>query len=150
MEVLALKTHSCTFYQNDIIYSSKFYRAFCPATCRHTEVCLLAYRFDTSLTDTGVDQARRAARKAKGLRPAPELLVVSPLSRALHTADLAFPPASVGCPRIMHPLARERLYLSSDVGLSRWTLSLLFLLVMNMVVLQYLAGAASLIGAAGF
>ncbi|BDA41491.1 probable phosphatase SPAC5H10.03 [Coccomyxa sp. Obi] len=75
--------------------------------------------FDTSLTDVGVEQARKAKGKAKGLRPVPELLVVSPLSRALHTADLAFPPSSVDCPRIMHPLARERLYLSSDVGLPR-------------------------------
>ncbi|KAK9909000.1 hypothetical protein WJX75_005890 [Coccomyxa subellipsoidea] len=79
--------------------------------------------FDTSLTDVGVEQARNARRKAKGLRPPPELLVVSPLSRALHTADLAFPPTLVDCPRIMHPLARERLYLSSDVGLTRSQLS---------------------------
>lgn len=75
--------------------------------------------FDTSLTDVGAEQARKAKGKAKGLRPTPELLVVSPLSRALHTADLAFPRYSVDCPRIMHPLARERLYLSSDVGLPR-------------------------------
>lgn len=81
----------------------------------HVHVC----SFDTSLTDVGVEQARKAKGKAKGLRPTPELLVVSPLSRALHTADLAFPSSSVDCPRILHPLARERLYLSSDVGLPR-------------------------------
>ena len=83
----------------------------------HPHVC----SFDTSLTDVGVEQAQKAKGKANGLRPTPELLVVSPLSRALHTADLAFPPSTVDCPRIMHPLARERLYLSSDVGLPRST-----------------------------
>jgi broad specificity phosphatase PhoE len=77
-------------------------------------------RYDTGLTDVGVEQARAAARKARGLQPAPELLVASPLSRALHTADIAFPAGSTACPRIMHPLARERLYLSSDVGLTRY------------------------------
>ena len=41
----------------------------------------------------------------------------SPLARALHTADLAFPASKV--PRIMLPIARERLYLSSDVGQPR-------------------------------
>jgi broad specificity phosphatase PhoE len=47
----------------------------------------------------------------------PELIVSSPLSRALHTADLAFPASEV--PRMMLPLARERLWLSSDVGQPR-------------------------------
>lgn len=49
------------------------------------------------------------------LAPLLQLLVVSPLTRALQTAELAFgsPP---GCPTIVQPLARERLYLSSDVG----------------------------------
>ena len=47
----------------------------------------------------------------------PELLVSSPLSRALHTADLAFQDADI--PRLVLPLARERLWLSSDVGQPR-------------------------------
>lgn len=44
-----------------------------------------------------------------------QLLVVSPLSRALHTATLAFG-EQPGCPVHVEPLWRERLYLSSDVG----------------------------------
>lgn len=43
----------------------------------------------------------------------PELIVSSPLTRALHTAELAF--AGVQCARVVHPLAAERLEHSSDV-----------------------------------
>lgn len=43
----------------------------------------------------------------------PQLIVSSPLTRALQTAELAF--AAVDCPRIVHPLAAERLEHSSDV-----------------------------------
>lgn len=77
-------------------------------------------RYDTSLTDAGVQQAKAAAKQTRHLRPAPELIIASPLSRALHTADLCLPPATYpDAPRIAHPLARERLYLSSDVGLPK-------------------------------
>jgi len=44
-----------------------------------------------------------------------QLLVVSPLTRALQTATLAFGP-QLACPALVEPLLRERLYLSSDVG----------------------------------
>lgn len=44
-----------------------------------------------------------------------QLLVVSPLTRALQTASLAFG-EQPGCPVLVEPLWRERLYLSSDVG----------------------------------
>ena len=61
---------------------------------------------------------RAAGEYPKSLKPVqPELLVSSPLSRALHTADLAFQDADV--PRLVLPLARERLWLSSDVGQPR-------------------------------
>eukprot|EP01032_Pedospumella_encystans_P019099 gene19099-21724_t len=52
-----------------------------------------------------------------------EVLLSSPLTRALHTAELVFRhqrnllPANI--PHIAHPLLRERLYLSSEVGRSR-------------------------------
>ena len=44
----------------------------------------------------------------------PQVLLVSPLSRALDTAARAF--RSVQCPRVVEPLAAERIWLSSDVG----------------------------------
>jgi broad specificity phosphatase PhoE len=44
-----------------------------------------------------------------------QLLVVSPLTRALQTATLAFG-QQPGCPVLVEPLWRERLYQSSDVG----------------------------------
>ncbi len=51
------------------------------------------------------------------LSPAPQLLVASPLRRALRTAELAFSaPAAAALPRLVTPLCRERLYHSSDVG----------------------------------
>ena len=43
----------------------------------------------------------------------PDVLVVSPLTRALQSAELAF--EGLDCPRIVHPLAAERLEHSSDV-----------------------------------
>jgi hypothetical protein len=49
------------------------------------------------------------------LSPAPQLLVASPLRRALRTAELAFADAPP-LPRLVSPLCRERLYHSSDVG----------------------------------
>lgn len=70
---------------------------------------------DTRLTDTGIAQAQRLATTLQHVQP--EAIVVSPLTRALHTAALALPlSAHPNAPRIVHPLARERLYMSSDRG----------------------------------
>ncbi|KAF8073238.1 SPAC5H10.03 [Scenedesmus sp. PABB004] len=71
--------------------------------------------YDTRLTEDGKRDARSAAAAVARLQPAPELLVVSPLTRALQTAELAF---GDQLPRrtLVEPLWRERLYLSSDVG----------------------------------
>jgi broad specificity phosphatase PhoE len=71
--------------------------------------------YDTRLTPAGVRGAQQAAARAARLAPPPQLLVVSPLSRALHTAALAFG-EDPGCPVVVEPLWRERLYLSSDCG----------------------------------
>lgn len=69
---------------------------------------------DTKLTAAGIKQAQRLSET---LSLQPEMIIVSPLTRALHTAALAFPPeAHPNIPRIVHPLARERLYMSSDRG----------------------------------
>lgn len=68
---------------------------------------------DTRLTAEGEAQARRIA----GRLPPPDLLVSSPLRRALCTAQLVFPlDNAVPFRRLVHPLCRERLYHSSDVG----------------------------------
>ncbi len=69
-------------------------------------------RFDTTLTDRGRSEVRSAAARVRQLPP-PDLLVVSPLTRAIQSAELAF--EGVSCPRIVHPLATERLEHSSDV-----------------------------------
>ena len=81
-------------------------------------------RFDTTLTERGRTEVRSAAARVRQL-PAPDLLVVSPLTRALQSAELAF--EDVRCPRIVHPLATERLEHSSDVR-DRASLSTLVLL----------------------
>lgn len=70
-------------------------------------------RFDTRLTERGCQEAAAAAQQVARMAPAPTLLVSSPLTRALHTAEIAF--ARVECPRLAHPLASERLEHSSDV-----------------------------------
>ena len=82
-------------------------------TCDHC-------RYDTKLTPEGIRQAEQAQSKALNLQPVPEVLIVSPLTRALHTAELAFPSSRCQIPRrIAHSLARERVYLSSDIGISK-------------------------------
>lgn len=47
--------------------------------------------------------------------PRPEVVLVSPLSRALHTADIAFA-GQKDIPRHVEPLATEKVWHSSDVG----------------------------------
>ena len=59
-------------------------------------------------------KARALAKTVARLSPAPELVVASPLTRALRTAELAF--GKFPIPRLVCPLASERVYHSSDVG----------------------------------
>lgn len=72
-------------------------------------------RYDTRLTEEGKAQAVLARVDAKALMPKPEVLVTSPLTRALHTAELAFGEFQ-DCPTIVEPTCSERIWLSSDVG----------------------------------
>jgi broad specificity phosphatase PhoE len=65
------------------------------------------------LTANGQRQAAAVASVVSQLSPPPQLIVCSPLTRALQTADLAF--KGYDCPRIMTHLAAERLYHASDV-----------------------------------
>ena len=69
--------------------------------------------FDTALTPRGRSQA--ASLSAHCSRLQLDLLVASPLSRALETATLAFGTAP-GLPRLALPLAAERVWHASDVG----------------------------------
>ncbi|GMI26440.1 hypothetical protein TeGR_g5607 [Tetraparma gracilis] len=65
---------------------------------------------DAPLTAKGVEDTRKLAASLRATaHPALEctLLVASPLSRALRTADLALPPAACGAKRIAQPLWRE-------------------------------------------
>ena len=69
----------------------------------------------TAHTPSSTSQASSLAKRVASLSPAPQLLVASPLRRALRTAELAFADAPP-LPRLVSPLCRERLYHSSDVG----------------------------------
>mmetsp|Transcript_113745 Transcript_113745/g.317696 ORF Transcript_113745/g.317696 Transcript_113745/m.317696 type:complete len:243 (-) Transcript_113745:65-793(-) len=71
--------------------------------------------FDAALTAAGVEQAERAAEALQQLQGprgplGVELVVASPLSRALHTADVVFPQASLPSapPRVACEYFRER------------------------------------------
>eukprot|EP00850_Spirogloea_muscicola_P020453 SM000216S06579 [mRNA] locus=s216:174941:180922:- [translate_table: standard] len=72
--------------------------------------------YDTRLTAEGQRQARALAALAAQRAPAPELIVTSPLTRALQTMELVFPAAKA--PKVVEAAARERLYMASDVGRS--------------------------------
>ena len=74
--------------------------------------------YDTKLTNSGKEEAKRAMHEAGQLQPAPQILLSSPLSRALQTADLAF--AKFQGPREAVSLAREKTYFASDVGVPRF------------------------------
>ena len=78
--------------------------------------------YDTQLTELGRRQASGKAATTARLSPAPEVLLISPLRRTLQTAQLAFP--DVSCPRSAYALARERIWLSSDIGTPRYAAAL--------------------------
>ena len=70
--------------------------------------------WDTVLTSDGRHGASKKRREVSKLNPQPQILLVSPLTRTLQTADLAF--EDYKGPRQVEVGLRERLYLSSDVG----------------------------------
>lgn len=94
--------------------------------------------FDTKLTPRGVEQARSLSRQtAELVSPSSSsssssfAVVVSPLTRALQTATLAFPflvdesrnSSAKTATMVSLALARERVWLSSDVGRPRSVLA---------------------------
>eukprot|EP00850_Spirogloea_muscicola_P015179 SM000114S24142 [mRNA] locus=s114:180400:186654:+ [translate_table: standard] len=86
------------------------YIARAPAGCKDPLM------YDTRLTTEGQRQARALAALAARRAPAPELIVTSPLTRALQTMELVFPAAKA--PKVVEAAARERLYMASDMGRS--------------------------------
>ena len=85
--------------------------------------------WDTVLTTSGdkcgVAQAKRLNGRLKKMILPEEIqaIVSSPLTRTLQTAEIVFQGFPTETPRIICPLARERLYLSSDVGECKSTLA---------------------------
>jgi broad specificity phosphatase PhoE len=70
--------------------------------------------FDAPLSETGFEQVAHARTRIRDLPI--ELVVVSPLTRALQTASRLFADHPARPPIIVHPLARERVENSCDVG----------------------------------
>lgn len=66
-------------------------------------------------------EAKNALPKAQALHPEPQLLMSSPLTRALETAEISF--ESFKGQRLALSLARERTYFASDVGIPRYSAS---------------------------
>jgi len=68
----------------------------------------MAYH-DSPLTDIGVEQSRRLFDQVQNLTLAPEVVVVSPLRRTLHTAEIGFRQNGAGPPFVASELCRERI-----------------------------------------
>ena len=71
--------------------------------------------YDTRLTKKGAAQAASLAPVTRFLDPKPQVLIASPLHRAMTTADLAFAGCE-GIPKETCALMRERVFHASDVG----------------------------------
>lgn len=78
---------------------------------------------DTRLTREGEAQAFALQAITRALEPKPEIIVSSPLRRALRTAELAFGEAKSDVPRVVCALARERVFHGSDIGRVRSVLA---------------------------
>ena len=75
--------------------------------------------YDTRLTILGMKQAASLRSVTTALDPPPQVIIASPLSRALMTAQLAFgDEVHATLPREVCALARERVFHASDVGRS--------------------------------
>ena len=74
------------------------------STCN--EVNRFAGSANAPLTSLGRAQARRAAQSLEGLSP--DCIFVSPLSRAIETAEMLFPRGSAGVPHRIDPRITER------------------------------------------
>ena len=82
--------------------------------------------YDTKLSAAGITKAEAVHQQLKARHlnvdfSSVQLVCTSPLSRAIHTADILLKDGVLPhhVPRLAQPLLRERLYLSSDVGKAR-------------------------------
>lgn len=73
-------------------------------------------QFDAPLSPAGIEQVRSARKAVEGLPV--ELVVTSPLTRALQTAAGLFDGHRRSPPIVVHPLMRERVENSCDIGRS--------------------------------
>ena len=83
-------------------------------------------KWDTVLTGKGIEQAQALRSKMAGIVDQIDVVISSPLSRALHTSELVFGESIPKEKKIVHPLLTERVYLSSDVGKQRETLQSIY------------------------
>lgn len=73
--------------------------------------------WDATLSEKGFEQAAELAKKIQDLQV--DVVIVSPLSRALVTCLESFGKVHPRIPIIVHPLCRERLENACDVGKKR-------------------------------
>ncbi|KAL6073512.1 putative Alpha-ribazole phosphatase [Balamuthia mandrillaris] len=71
--------------------------------------------FDAELTELGRQQAAQRATKMLEQKPI-QLVVTSPLTRAVQTCDIVFGNLKGKVPFIMHPLCREQMSGADDLG----------------------------------
>lgn len=70
--------------------------------------------YDAPLSSTGIAQASKLQKSTTEISEKAELIICSPLTRAIHTMQLAFP--NIKCPVIITPLVRERGDKTCDIG----------------------------------
>jgi len=78
--------------------------------------------YDTRLTAAGEAEAQRARARVQGLTQGPyppDVIICSPLTRALRTMELAFADVLADVPVVVTHLGAERVYHSSDIGVLR-------------------------------
>ena len=71
--------------------------------------------YDAPLSPAGIEQANELKLSLNELSEKIELVICSPLSRAIHTMQIALP--DIKCPVIITPLIRERCDKTCDIGI---------------------------------
>lgn len=110
---IAFVRHGCT-YMNE--YLSRAVAFGAPGFSDVFESHELDRYLDSPLSPLGQRQAKALAQSKPSFLSSCELIVTSPLRRALQTLDLGLRPVNDKIPVVALPEAAERLYLISDVG----------------------------------
>jgi broad specificity phosphatase PhoE len=71
--------------------------------------------YDAPLSDKGLSQASKLQYSISDISKKVDLIICSPLTRAIHTMQIAF--QGIECPVIVTPLARERGDKTCDIGI---------------------------------